>query len=181
VPFEMLPPGPHHTIIAHVFGGSPAVEIQFCDLRGWGVSAQCPRANIYGYHEGDDSYDGPNKWLPLPLPGEYSGMDRLVKWDLYASTKRVYLFLEDRPAGCAVLPEGQMPAGPVNVAFSVAAYHIDIDEFVAPENSRHQYWRRYSLAHTDRKMDDLGIQHNAALPPWDESIMPCGTEFYGGQ
>jgi len=181
VPFEMKPPGPYHTIIAHVFGGSPALEIQFCDQRGWGVSAQCPRANIYGYHEGDDSYDGQNKWLPLPLPGEYSGMDRLVKWDLYASTQRVYLFLEDRPAGCAVLPAGRMPAGPVNVAFSVAAYHIDIDEFVAPENSRHQYWHRFSLAHTDRKMDDLGIQHNATLPAWDESIMPCGTEFYGGQ
>jgi hypothetical protein len=179
VPFEMLPPGQYHTIIAQTFGGSPALEIQFCDQRGWGVSQQCPRANIYGYPAGDSNYDGTDKWLPLPVPAEYAGMDRLVKWDLYASTQRVYLFIEDRPAGCAVLPQGKMPAGPVNVIFSIAGYHIEIDEFVAPADSRHQYWRRFSLAHTDRKMDDLGIKNGAALPAWNESIMPCGTRFYG--
>jgi hypothetical protein len=179
VPFQMLPPGQNHTIIAQVFGGSPALEIQFCDLRGWGVSQQCPKANIYGFHAGDSNGDKNQKWLPLPVPGDYAGMDRLVKWDVYASTQRVYLFIEDRPAGCAVLPAGRMPAGPVNVAFSIAGYHIEIDEFVAPAESRHQYWRRFSLAHTDRKMDDLGVENGATLPAWDESIMPCGTTFYG--
>jgi len=179
LPFENLPPGPYHTIIAQTFGGSPELQIQFCDQRGWGVSQQCPRANIYGFAAGDSNAEKTAKWLPLPVPGEYSGMDRLVKWDLYASTQRVYLFIEDRPAGCAVLPQGRMPAGPVNVVFSIAGYHIEIDEFVAPADSRQQYWRRYSLAHTDRKMDDLGIKNNATLPAWDESIMPCGTQFYG--
>lgn len=180
-PFEMLPPGPFHTINAQVFGGSPELQIQFCDLRGWGVSEQCPKANIYGFPAGDMEGDPKqNPWLPLPVPGEYAGMDRPVKFDVYASTERVYMFIEDRPAGCAVLPEGRMPAGPVNVIFGVAAYHIEIDEFVEPENARHQYWKRFSLAHTDRKLDDLGVKSGESLPPWDESVMPCGSRYYAG-
>jgi hypothetical protein len=179
MPFQMLPPGPYHTIIAQVFGGSPELQIQFCDLRGWGVSQQCGRANIYGFHAGDANLTWEEKWLPLPVVGDYAGNDRLVKWDVYASTKRVYLFIEDRPAGCAVLPEGRMPAGPVNVIFGAAGYHIDVDEFVAPEEARHQYWKRYSLSHIDRKFDDLGVKSDATLPAWDESVIPCGTRYYG--
>ena len=179
-PFEMLPPGPYHTIVAQTFGGSPELQIQFCDLRGWGVSEQCPKANIYGYPAGEANATSKDPWLPLPVVGDYIGMDRLVKFDVYASTDRVYLFVEDKPAGCAVLPAGRMPAGPVTVIFGVAAYHIEVDEFVAPDNSREQYWKRYSLAHTDRKLDDLGVKTGVSLPAWDESIMPCGTQYNAG-
>jgi hypothetical protein len=143
------------------------------------VSQQCARANIYGYHAGDPNLTWKEKWLPVAVAGDYAGNDRLVKWDIYASTKRVYFFLEDKPAGCAVLPEGKMPAGPVNVIFGAAGYHIDVDAFVQPADSRHQYWKRYSLAHIDRKMDDLGVKNGATLPAWDESRIPCGTRYYG--
>lgn len=180
-PFEMLPPGPYHTIVAQTFGVGPELQIQFCDLRGWGVSAQCPKANIYGFPAGNDKAKGDQPpWLPLPVAGDYAGMDRPVKFDVYASTKRVYMFLEDKPAGCAVLPEGKFPAGPVTVIFGVAAYHMEIDEFVVGENSSQQYWRRFSLAHTDRKLDDLGVKSGATLPAWDETIMPCGSDYYAG-
>jgi hypothetical protein len=179
-PFEMLPPGPYHTIVAQTFGGSAELQIQFCDLRGWGVSQQCPKANIYGYPAGQANAKNAAPWLPLPVANDYASMDRPVKFDVYASTKRVYMFIEDKPAGCAVLPEGRIPAGPVTVVFGVAAYHIEIDEFVVPDDSRHLYWKKYSLAHTDRKLDDLGVKSGETLPAWDESIMPCGTEYYAG-
>jgi len=179
-PSEMLPPGPYHTIVAQTFGVGPELQIQFCDLRGWGVSQQCPKANIYGFPAGDSKAKDAPPWLPLPVAGEYSGIDRPVKFDVYASTKRVYMFVEDKPAGCAVLPEGRMPAGPVNVIFGVAAYHMEIDEFVVPETSSHQFWRRYSLAHTERKLDDLGVKSGVDLPAWNETIMPCGTQYYAG-
>jgi hypothetical protein len=173
-------PGKYHTIVAQTFGGGPEMQVEFCDLRGWGVSQQCPKANIYGFPAGTEE-DWTAPWLPLPVVGEYVGMDRLGKIDVYASTQRVYVFLEDRPAGCAVLPAGKMPAGPVNVLFGMAGYHIDIDEYVMSEGATELYWKRYSATHIDRKLDDLGIQNGATLPAWDETRMPCGDRYYAGQ
>lgn len=179
VPSEMLPPGDFHSIIVQPFG-QPTMQIQFCDLRGWGVSQQCPQANIYGYPAGSTTADFTAPWLPMPVLGEYAGGDRLVKFDVYASTGRVYAFLEGRPAGCAVLPAGKMPEGPVNVSFSLAAYHIEIDEQVTVANPRQGYWSRYSVAHSDRKLDDLGIDSDVDAPSWDESTMPCGDKYFAG-
>jgi hypothetical protein len=180
LPFQKLPPGQNHTIIVQTFGGQPELQIQFCDLRGWGVSQQCPKANIYGFHVGSTDVDWTAPWLPIPVLGEYAGIDRLVKFDVYASTKRVYVFIEDHPAGCAVIPEGRFPAGQVNVVFGAAAYHIEVDEFLTRPPARIQYWAQYSLAHSDRKFDDLGVKSKVSLPAWDESIMPCGTRYYAG-
>jgi hypothetical protein len=177
---DAVRPGQYHTIVAQPFGGGPEMQVEFCDLRGWGVSQQCAKANIYGFPAGDE-VDWTAPWLPLPVVGDYVGMDRLGKIDVYASTRRVYVFLEDRPAGCAVLPEGRMPAGPVNVLFGMAGYHIDIDEFVMSEGATQLYWKRYSATHIDRKLDDLGIQSGASVPAWDETIMPCGDRYYAGE
>lgn len=179
VPDDNAGPGPYSSIIAQPFGGGPEIQVEFCDRRGWGVSAQCPKANVYGAPAGAEE-DWTAPWLPLPNVGEYVGLDRLAKVDVYASTNRVYVFLEDRPAGCAVLPAGKMPAGPVNVIFGVAGYHIEIDEFVTSQLAPAQYWSRYSVAHIERKMDDLGIESGVALPAWDEQLMPCGDHYYAG-
>jgi hypothetical protein len=177
---QAVRPGKYHTIIAQTFGGGPEMQVQFCDLRGWGVSQQCAKANIYGFPAGDE-VDWTAPWLPLPVVGDYVGMDRLGKIDVYASTNRVYVFLEDRPAGCAVLPAGKMPAGPVNVLFGMAGYHIDIDEHVMSEGATKLYWKRYSATHIDRKLDDLGIRSGVTLPAWDETTMPCGDRYYAGE
>lgn len=171
--------GEYRTIVTQTFGSSPELQVEFCDLRGWGVSAQCPKANVYGYLSGSNDDDG--KWLPIPSVADYIGMDRPMKFDVYASTERVYLFVEDQPAGCAVLPAGRMPAGPVNVIFGIAAYHIEIDEFAASggDAAPQQYLRRYSLAHTDRKLDDLGVSSGVQLPYWDERMI-CGERYNTG-
>jgi hypothetical protein len=180
LPFDKAPPGPERSIIVQPFGGYHELQIQFCDQRGWGVSAQCPQANIYGYHAGDytDTWDSP--WLPVPVMGDVAGYDRPVRFDVYASTKRVYVFIDEAPAGCAVLPDGKMPEGPVNVAFRGVLYHSGIDESVTPDTSGQQYLKRFSLSHFDRHMDDLGIDLSVAAPTWDESRLPCGTRWYGG-
>lgn len=181
-PQDKMPPGPYHTIIVQPFTMQPELQIEFCDLRGWGVSQQCPRANVYGFHAGafNDQVDWQLPWLPTPVLGEYVGMDRLVKWDVYASINEVYVFVEDKPAGCAIIPEGRFPAGDVNVNFGIAAYHIDADEFVTRERPRAEYWSRTSTIHTDRKLDDLGIKSGVSLPPWD-SRFKCGDRYYGEQ
>jgi hypothetical protein len=102
-----------------------------------------------------------------------------VKFDVYASTERVYVFVEDRPAGCAILPEGRMPEGGVTVVFGAAGYHIDIDEFVERDPPMHEFWHRRSTNHIERRIDDLGIDSHVSLPiAWDESVLPCGARFY---
>jgi hypothetical protein len=178
--FDNAPPGNEQHIIVQPFGGYHELQVEFCDGRGWGVSEQCPRANIYGHHAGSYTDTWTSPWLPVPLLGDVAGFDRPVQFDVYASTERVYVFMDDKPAGCAVLPAGRMPEGPVNVAFRGVLYHSGIDESVTPEDSGHQYLRRYSLSHFDRTMDDFGIDLAVPAPAWDEKIMPCATRWYGG-
>ena len=74
-------------------------------------------------------------------------------------------------------PNGQTAL--TDLYFPQLSYHIEVDEFVTPENSAEQYWRRYSTAHSDRKLDDLGVKSGVAQPSWDETLIPCGTEFFG--
>jgi hypothetical protein len=173
--------GSEKTIIVQPFSAGHELQIEFCNGRGWGVSAQCPRANIYGYHAGSYEDEWEEPWLPVPVMGELAGHDRPVQFDVYASTERVYVTVDGKPAGCAVLPEAAMPEGKVTVVFGSVIYHGGIDESVEPENSPHQYLRRYSLVHYDRKIDEIGIDHDAALPGWDESLLPCGTRWYGAE
>jgi hypothetical protein len=144
------------------------------------VGNQCPQANIYGHHAGNYTEEWEEPWLPTPLLGDVTGFDRPVQLDVYASTERVYVFMDDKPAGCAVLPADRMPAGPVTVAFRGVLYHSGIDESVVPDNSGHQYLKRYSLSHFARHMDDFGIERSVPAPAWDETRMPCGTRWYGG-
>jgi hypothetical protein len=173
------PPEGAQTIVVQPFAGYQETQIEYCDKRGWGVSVQCPRANVYGFHAGDYTETWKEKWTPVPVQGEMAGYDRPVQWDVYASTKRVYVFMDNKPAACAVLPSGKMPVGPVTVAYRAVLYHCGIDEGSDPK-SGHTYEHDYSLCHSDHHMDDFGIQNGAPEPTWDESVLPCGTKFYGG-
>ena len=177
---EEAPRGTEKSIIVQPFGGFHQLNVEFCDQRGWGVNLQCPQANIYGNHAGDYAAEWEAPWLPVPVVGDFAGFDRPVQFDVYASTERVYVFMDDKPAGCAVLPTGRMPAGDVTVAFRGVLYHSGIDESVTEVDSPHQYLRRFSLSHFDRHMDDFGISQGVDAPAWDESRLPCGDRWYGG-
>jgi hypothetical protein len=60
------------------------------------------------------------------------------------------------------------------VAFRGVLYHSGIDQ------SDMQYVEKFSLSHFDRHMDDFGIDRDVPAPSWDESVLPCGTRWYGG-
>jgi hypothetical protein len=175
-----LSPEGGRTIVVQPFGGYQETQIEFCDTRGWGVSQQCNRANVYGFHAGDYQQTWKAPWTPVPVEGDMAGYDRPVQWDVYTSTSRVYVFMDGKPAACAVLPDGRMPAGPVTVAYRAVIYHCGIDETVTPDNTGHQYEHQYSLCHSDHHMDDFGIDLSVPEPAWDESVLPCGTKWYGG-
>ena len=50
------------TIVVQPFGGYQETQIEFCDTRGWGVSQQCNRANVYGFHAGDYNETWKQPW-----------------------------------------------------------------------------------------------------------------------
>ena len=110
----------------------------------------------------------------MPVQGDLAGYDRPVQWDVYTSTSRVYVFMDGKPSACAVLPAGRMPAGPVTVAYRAVIYHCGIDETVTPADTGHQYEHHYSLCHSDRHMDDFGIDLAAPAPAWDETSCRAG-------
>ena len=168
------------SIVVQPFGGYQETQIEYCDTRGWGVSQQCNRANVYGFHAGDYMQTWKQPWLPVPVQGDVAGYDRPVQWDVYTSTSRVYVFMDGKPSACAVLPAGRMPAGPVTVAYRAVIYHCGIDETVTPADTGHTYEHDHSLCHSDRHMDDFGIDLAAPAPAWDETKLPCGTKWYGG-
>jgi hypothetical protein len=175
-----VPKKGEQSIVVQPFGGYQETQIEYCDTRGWGVSQQCDRANVYGFHAGDYQDTWKQAWTAVPVQGDAAGYDRPVQWDVYTSNQRVYVFMDGKPSACAVLPEGRMPAGPVTVAYRAVIYHCGIDESVVPDDTGHQYEHNYSLCHSDRKLDDLGIELSAPPPMWDEALLPCGTKWYGG-
>jgi hypothetical protein len=168
------------SIVVQPFGGYQETQIEFCDKRGWGVSQQCDRANVYGFHAGDYMATWKQAWTPVPVQGDMAGYDRPVQWDVYTSTSRVYVFMDGKPSACAVLPAGRMPAGDVTVAYRAVLYHCGIDETVTPNDTGHRYEHDHSICHSDRHMDDFGIELSAPAPAWDETALPCGTKWYGG-
>jgi hypothetical protein len=173
-------PSGGRSIVVQPFGGYQETQIEFCDTRGWGVSQQCDRANVYGFHAGDYQATWKQPWTAVPVQGDLAGYDRPVQFDVYTSTSRVYVYMDGRPSACAVLPAGRMPAGDVTVAYRAVLYHCGIDETVTPAETGHTYEKSYSICHSDRHMDDFGIDLAVDAPAWDETKLPCGTKWYGG-
>jgi hypothetical protein len=164
--------GKESTILVHPLIWD--LQLQFCDKRGWGVGSQCKKANTKGRRTHWENNGQP--WLPAPVLGDQAGFDRPVQFDIYASTDKIFMFQDEKPAGCGRLPAGRMPAGPVTVLFHGVGYHLAIDE-PADEDTREQYLRQYSFMRTDRHFDDLGISVGVPAPSWDEAMFPCGADW----
>ncbi len=71
-----------------------------------GASALSARApTIYGFPAGSYEDEWDEEWRPVPVLGEMAGHDRPVRFDVYVSSERIYVTLDGKPAGCAILPE----------------------------------------------------------------------------
>jgi len=109
-----------------------------------------------------------------------AGLNRPVQFDVYATTHRVFVFVDEEPAGCAELPAGHMPEGPVTVVFGTSSYHLDADDVVTSERTGDQFWRRNGVSYIQRNIDELGVELEAGEPAWDFDRLPCGTRYYSG-
>jgi hypothetical protein len=142
------------------------LDIQFCDHRGWDVNFQCP------HFATDWSVDLANMRKPqppAPIVGELSGVDRRVRWDVYASTRRVYVLLDGQPMACAQLPASKAAAGPVTVTYADVLYHSGVDVPDPPYTFHHKHMR----TETRRHFDELGFKSGVPAPPWNETLFPC--------
>lgn len=154
------------TAIVQVFGGvteATEVQIEFCDHRKWDVNDQCPKLPLY-------KLNGPGGEFLTPGPeiNGFQGTDRTVRFDVYVSTSRVYVFTNTQPYGCADLPSGKLEAGNATVTYGDVLYHSAVDL---------EAWFPFHVAKmqilTSRHFSNLGFSSNVAQPSWDESRLPC--------
>jgi len=144
-------------------------QLELCDHKYWDVNDQCPAFDMYHVLDPND----PNKRIglaPNPEVGEHMGLDRGTIFDVYASTKRVYLFLDGEPYGCANLPSSSVPAGPVTITFGDVLYHSGVDHTYA-------YTSKALQVSTRRHFDNLGFKSGVSAPMWDEKRMPCVSQL----
>jgi len=140
-------------------------QIQVCNLRTWDVNNQCPAYDLHHIV----TPGGPKDQLaPNEEVGEHASVDHRVKFEVYASTQRVYLFLDGTPYACATMPGSGVPTGPVTVTWGDALYHSAVDHTYAFHTAHMQI-------ETRRHYDNLGFSSGVAAPGWDESRLPCAA------
>lgn len=149
------------------------LELALCEGRAWLPDSPCPTAELEGRRIDDPS--DPRPWAPVPVVAELAGFDLPVRLDVFVSTERAYLLLDERPAGCAMFPAGALSPGPLEVAFGNVSYASLDDEATVDESAPHQYLRTHSRGHDMRRFDDFGVVEGAVPPDWDEALFPCGT------
>jgi hypothetical protein len=164
--------------------GGPASRIEAQAIHGlygaggatpspWDVNNQFPAHVFLDF----DAYDGDDSRRPPALPAfEHSGVDRMTKFDVYASSSQVYVFVDDTPAGCTKYPANFALKGAVTVTVGAVLYHEGAtDELVWAQPKPYGFWHLHEATETKRHFDDLAFKNGVSAPPWDEKKFPCGA------
>ncbi|MDB4994019.1 MAG: hypothetical protein JWM74_1451 [Myxococcaceae bacterium] len=150
-------------IVQTIETGVTNLEVQLCDHREWDVNDQCPRWDLYNLDAGGTKFLAPNVEV-----ASVTGLDRTNFFEVYVSTARVYVMLDNQPYGCVNLPAGKLPAGPGTVTFGDVLYHSSADL----EPWQPFMMSKYQLA-TSRHFSNLAFGSNRPAPAWDETRFPC--------
>jgi hypothetical protein len=161
-----------NTIIAQVRHGisfPTNAELQLCNRRMWEVNDQCPGWNL------NRLTDGVRQFLaPVPEMNGLQGQDRTVRFDVYASTKRVYLFTNGKPYGCGELPTGAFTPGTATITFGDVLYHSAADLIPAVSTPSWYPFHVDKMQYiTARHFSNLGFKSGTSAPSWNETRMPC--------
>ena len=139
-------------------------ELQVCNLRTWDVNNQCPVYDLYRQMNGKNV----QHLAPADEFGEHASVDHRVVFDVFTTTDRTYLFMDGQPYGCAMLPAGVMPAGPVTVTWGDVLYHSAVDHTYA-------FHTEHMLVEQRRHFDNLGFSSGVPAPKWDNTRFPCAA------
>lgn len=166
-----------NTVIIETFPDTDAINwptalvMQVCDHRSWEVNDQCPATDLYRRR------DAEGKVVSLaanPEVAELTGVDRSTRFDVYMSTKRSYLFVDNRPYGCVDMPEKGVPNGAVTITFGDVLYHSGVDPTFS-------YYENNLKVASMRHYDNLGFKSAVEGPKWDEQNLPCfPSSTFGG-
>jgi hypothetical protein len=170
------------SLILQTFGPyPPRIDLEICDHATWDVNQQCPRFIFRYRYDSSGAGKGIN---PIPEVDQYMAtVDGSVKYDLYASNSRAYIFINDKPYGCAnltnnagVSPAPLPPTGPVTVTFGDVLYHSGADgNFFG--NMEGGFMHRHQQVSAHRHFDNLGFSSGVAAPAWDENRIPCSSKM----
>ncbi len=169
-----------HSLVLQTFGDFPSrIDIEICDHMVWDVNNQCPRFILRHRFNSAGTVTGIN---PIPEQDQFmSAMDAPTKFDLYASSSRAYVFVNDKPYACAnltgysgVSPAPVPPTGAVTVTFGDALYHSGVDTNFT-EKMQGSFIHRHQLTETSRHYDNLGFSSGVSAPAWDETRQPCSS------
>ncbi len=155
------------TIIVQTRGGvgSPvAAEIQLCDHRGWQGGDPCPGWDLYRIDEGGETF-----LAPQPEINAWMGVDRVVRFDVFASTERLYLLLDRVPYGCVDLPPGALAEGPLSATYGEVLF-VSVSDADAPWYAFH---RDRMPNVTSRHVSEMALTSGAEPPAWDHARLPC--------
>jgi hypothetical protein len=177
-------PDSNHLLIQTIEGPSMRLEVQaFHGLVNgipWAVNNQAPNHALVDY----DNWNNPGadqgsngSLVPAPSPFELSGMDRMIQYDAYVSSQRVYVFMNGTPAGCTQYPGGGFAlSGMVTVTFGDVLYHEGApDELVCYQSTPFTFMHEHQCIETKRHWDDLGFKAGVGAPVWNETNFPCSA------
>lgn len=168
------------SLVLQTFADFPArVDLEICDHVTWEVNAQCPRYILRHRRNSAGAITGIN---PIPEADQYlAAIDAATRFDLYASSSRAYIFVNDKPYACAnlasksgVSPVPVAPTGQVSVTFGDALYHSGADDNFNVKMQGSFISKKFSTS-TSRHYDNLGFSSGVSAPAWDETKMPCST------
>jgi hypothetical protein len=142
-----------------------AYQVEICDNRNWEVNDQCPSSDLYRIN-GRGVGGGADGLAANAEVGENAGEDRSTHFDVFLSTRRAYLFLNNQPYGCVDLPASGTPSGQVTVTFGDVLYHSGVDIGFT-------YHDTYQQIYAKRHFDNLGFKSGVEGPAWDEARLPC--------
>jgi hypothetical protein len=167
-------PSNNSLLVQPIQGPSMRLEVQafhglVAGLVGsWDVNNQAPEHRLIDYDMESLLAQ------PSDSPFEHAGMDRMTKLDVFVSSKRLYAFVDDKPAGCTLFPASFALSGPVTFTVGDVLYHEGApDELVCANPRPYAFMHLHQCTETKRHFDDLGFKSGTAPPTWDEKKFPC--------
>lgn len=145
-------------------------ELEVCNRRQWEVNNQCPTYPDSRWVLDPANPDLNNPVAIAPVIDAYertTALDQQVRFEVYASTSRAYLFLDGHPYGCMDLPASGVPTGEVTVAFGDVVYHA------GAETPHSDFLDTRDQGVSIRHFDNLGFRSGVPGPTWDEARLPC--------
>jgi hypothetical protein len=172
----MSNPNNNTLLIQPIQGPSMRIETQaihgLVNGSSWNVNNQAPEHRFIDY---DNRVGNDGNASAAEPPFEHAGMDRLTKFDVYVSSRRIYVFFDGAPAGCTRYPNGFALSGPVTVTFGDVLYHEGAgDERICQDPKPYSFMHLHQCTETKRHFDDLGFKSGVPAPAWNESRLPCG-------